>query len=483
MTRCILSSQAYADPIAHREGIAISDATITPGSLRNQNESIATNLTPLFPKTPKGPAPNSAKKRKRMPHLSRPFATPGHGAKMSMIFSNAATSLQESRSPTHQPSPNIKKSRLPFSQRRSTNFSSTCQHDTIVSRVQGDPPKMNSHLGDSCGYQASGASPYCPTPTASTRASHATIGNLTNRCLESAKSISGICLDGPLGLSGTSSPLRIEEESREPISSGFSTPVPRTFVENPEEVKYPILEDWRSPRSSSNAYSHGSDSNDLHSTHGVPSSSQFLGSYEEEVPRPNIDTWLNGILEVPTSELPSSPEHTHGRDGVLIDDAPFPQSITSNISSSTRIQVSPSKFKQAWRTPSRASSNKENHSPSKYSSSPICPPVQPFRTKRKRLRADEIAANRAEVEMSTAHRDFTIHEDHINEALAQLSPDVERHRKGRGPKKERCMSYWDEDILQPSFIDVNGHGESMGKAKVLRESQQAVGSTTEQHGT
>ena len=459
----------------------MSDATIIPDSLRNQKDFIAANLTPLFPKTPKTPAPNSAKKRKRMPDLSRPFATPGHGAKMSMIFSNAANSLQESRLPTHQPSPNIKKSRLPFSQPRTTNFSSTCQNDTIVSPVQGDPPKMSPHSGDSCGYQASGASPYCPTPSASTRASHATIGTLTNRCLESAKSVGGICLDGPLGFSGASSPLRIEEENREPISSGFSTPVARTLddVENPEEVKYPILENWRSPGSSSSAYSHGSDSDDLHSTHGVPSILQFLGSYAEGVPRPNIDIWLNGVLEVPTSEVPNSPKHTHGRDGILIDDAPLPQIITSNLSSRTRTQVSPLKFKQAWRTPSRASSNKENNSPSKDSSSPICPPVQLLRTKRKRPRADESAFNRAEVETSTAHRDFTIHEDHINEALAQLSPDVEYHRKGRGPKKERCMSYWDEDILQPGFIDVNGHGEAMGKAKVLRESKKAVGSTGE----
>lgn len=30
--------------------------------------------------------------------------------------------------------------------------------------------------------------------------------------------------------------------------------------------------------------------------------------------------------------------------------------------------------------------------------------------------------------------------------LPDLSPHVERHRKGKGPKKDRCASYWDEDI-------------------------------------
>lgn len=65
--------------------------------------------------------------------------------------------------------------------------------------------------------------------------------------------------------------------------------------------------------------------------------------------------------------------------------------------------------------------------------------------------------------MPTARRDFTIHEDQLAEALAQLTPDVERHRRGRGPKRERCLSYWDQDILQPSSqcvpTDVDGDGE------------------------
>lgn len=47
-------------------------------------------------------------------------------------------------------------------------------------------------------------------------------------------------------------------------------------------------------------------------------------------------------------------------------------------------------------------------------------------------------------------RDFTIHDDQIADALAQLSPDVELRRKGRRLKRVRCLSYWDEDILHPS---------------------------------
>ena len=44
---------------------------------------------------------------------------------------------------------------------------------------------------------------------------------------------------------------------------------------------------------------------------------------------------------------------------------------------------------------------------------------------------------------------FTIHEDETAEPVVELSPEVETFRKGKGrrAKRERCASYWDEDIL------------------------------------
>ena len=97
-----------------------------------------------------------------------------------------------------------------------------------------------------------------------------------------------------------------------------------------------------------------------------------------------------------------------------------------------------------------------------------------------------MASSRAKGETSVAYRDFTIHEDQLAEALAQLSPDVARHRKGRGPKRERCVSYWDEDILQPGSpcvpMDTDDGGEMIGKGKgkqVLDESEQTVEPATE----
>ena len=42
---------------------------------------------------------------------------------------------------------------------------------------------------------------------------------------------------------------------------------------------------------------------------------------------------------------------------------------------------------------------------------------------------------------------FDICEDDVVDSLIELSPHVERHRKGKGPKKERCPSYMDQDVL------------------------------------
>ncbi|KAL8839599.1 MAG: hypothetical protein Q9170_001703 [Blastenia crenularia] len=42
---------------------------------------------------------------------------------------------------------------------------------------------------------------------------------------------------------------------------------------------------------------------------------------------------------------------------------------------------------------------------------------------------------------------FMIYEDEASSSLAVLSPNVEQHRKGRAPKRERCANYWDKDIL------------------------------------
>ena len=509
----------------------MSTPPITHDNSHSLNQFTAANPAITLPSPPRRPAPNSAKKRRQMPDLSRPTATPGHGAKMSMIFRNAANSLQGSVLPPHQDSSNIKKSRLPLSQARGTKFGSTCQDEAMVSSGLSDPSKIRQRPGEPCepkwalsevtSPRASGVGPHHSSPTHLLKAGRATLQTITDQCPGLATGVGGMSLDQTLRVSGSSSPS--QTEGKEPISSGFATPITTTpdFVENPEEVEYPILKNSRSLRSRSDVSSFGSDSDDLHSTHGVPLILPFPCSDAEETPRSDIDTWLNGVVEVTTSGPSSSPKQSYDREDLLMNDAPLSQNVTSNLSSLTRELESPSKQKQDMQSPSRASSDKENISPSKNHSSPTRPPakhlqartpsrfcqintqatLQPTKAlhfthpltpqghltlppRRKRARIDGIASCRAGPETPTALKDFRIHEDQVAEALAHLSPGVERHRKGRGPRRERCISYWDEDILPPGLqcesMDVDGKDETMRKGKqVLGESKEAVQPTTE----
>ncbi|KAL8762562.1 MAG: hypothetical protein Q9184_001470 [Pyrenodesmia sp. 2 TL-2023] len=66
----------------------------------------------------------------------------------------------------------------------------------------------------------------------------------------------------------------------------------------------------------------------------------------------------------------------------------------------------------------------------------------PSPPKRKKARVSPI-------KMSSANRDqdFIIYEEETSEDHVELSPSVERYRKGQGPKRQRCGSYWDKDIL------------------------------------
>ena len=533
---CRVSSKAYlayAASLVDSEDIAMSSPTITHPNAHSPNHFTAAYPVITLPTTPTRPAPNSAKKRTQLPDLSRPTANPGHGdgAKMSMIFRNAANSLQGSVLPPHQKSSNIKKSRLPHLQARGTKFGSTYQDDAMVSSGLNSPSKIERHPGEPCeskwalsevtSARASGVGPHYSPPSHFVGAGRAIVQTITDQYFGAATGDGGMCLDETLRVSSASSPLHSEEWVKEPISSGFATPIGTApgFVENPEEVKYPIPGNCRSLRSRSNLSSFGSDNDDLHSTHGVPLILPFPSSDAEEAPRSDIDTWLNGVVEGTIPGLLGSPKHSCDREDLLMNDAPLSQNMASTLSPLlTRERVSWSKPKQDTQSPLRASSDKENISPPKSLSSPPRPPTQHLQARtpsrfcqistpatlqatqpltpqghlslpprqRKRARIDgtaSCAAARPETPTGPRRRDFTIHEERIAGALAQLSPDVERHRRGRGPRRERCVSYWDEDILHGEAMDVDGNGidEMMMRKgrRVLGESKEAVELTRE----
>ncbi|KAM0798307.1 hypothetical protein BDR22DRAFT_891363 [Usnea florida] len=496
--------------------VATSSQAMTLERIQPQNDFIAANLAAAFPTTPGRPTPNSAKKRRPIPHLTRPAATPGHRAKMSVIFRDAAISLQGSQSPTCRLSSNTKRFRNPLSQARSIHIDNPCQKDMMNSSGFGSPCKISrcsesspkSTRASVVGrHQASGGGQRHPTPTPLPKLNGATFMTFTGHSRDVDPNFDAVCSADLLKVNSASSSSQIDEESKEPISSGFETPIAPTpgFIESPKDVKYPVLENWRSLRSSFHASCLGSDDEDLHSTHGVPLILPCHPPSVEEAQRSHIDTWLNEVVEATTFGLSNPPTEFDGTEDLVMNDAP-PQSIAPEARSPTQSQASLSSLRHKLQSDSRASSDKENVSPSKNSSShtrpsvphlqtsslfkscqnkphPVlqvtkaprfAPPVTPqanFRVppRRKRARVDKIDSSREENELLSPRTNFTIREDQLTGALVQLSPDVERHRKGRGPKRERCMSYWDEDIIPPASpcvaMDVGNNSKMPGKTR------------------
>ncbi|KAL8776548.1 MAG: hypothetical protein Q9194_003076 [Teloschistes cf. exilis] len=67
------------------------------------------------------------------------------------------------------------------------------------------------------------------------------------------------------------------------------------------------------------------------------------------------------------------------------------------------------------------------------------------------------------------NQDFEIYEDSSSDDLAELSPVVEQHRKSNRPRRDRCASYWDEDILKENVEAAGDKGGEKGERQVLGE--------------
>ena len=423
----------------------------TPSIAHVPNESLAANLATLMKIPQKAAAPNSAQKRRQIPDLSRSIPSPGHGAKMSNIFRDASITLQALRSPPCRRSPNIKRSRLPLSQARNTRFGSASQANVEPSRSPCDG---------------------------------------------------------------------IEED--DPISSDFGTPSkhPPPLTEPPEERHYPSLAAWRSPQSSSIAAVASSPGSDDQYTH---SSLDTIGKNPPLRLNPDaqgtwIDSWLDGIPESTENEAPSDSQQDINEIRDPIAQGTHLSLVATSYQSNQKPGTAPSiKPLGSPGALFQTSSNKENISPVKSSPSPIptspipqyiastpsrftttknrVPPlltgtrrfVYPLSSqdhlslqpKRKRARLDDNVINNSKA-ASKAGKDFTIHDDELVQALAELSPLVERHRKGCGPKRERCRSYFDEDFVQDISLGAYGDKKNdngimlKNERKVLCESKQSA---------
>ena len=443
-----------------------------------------------FPRTPQRVAPNSARKRRQVLDLSRQQASPSHGERMSMIFKDASANLKGIRTPPPGPLPNTKVSRLPLSQTRSVRFGSISRDKEKLTspglRRQTQPLQActaennaDSIIGRSTQSDSSPVPSLHDYPT-------------PNRepCMN----------NGPYH----------KDAAREPISSGFTSPSilysqpPKT----PEEVKYPNFEQYPTFQSSSPPVGTSLSKSGSHATSSDSPTSVTLprSLHRSEITSDaSIETWLNGVqLSFKDADQFTMQHEAHRTNIASSDEPQIPPNAPSPKFPRQRAAFAPRKEREAQRSDS---SNKENVSPIKSASSldhtcipflaatppnfrnsniqattdanALIPFTQP-RTpqgylsvppKRKKARIN----GKTKPKSQGSPKDFRIHDDQVADALMQLSPDVELHRKGRRPKRDRCVSYWDHDIL--SMDSPCQHTEPESISVPMRKGKRVLGET------
>ena len=407
-------------------------------------------------------APNSARKRRPIPDLSRPSASPCHGAKMSMIFQDASVRLQGFRTPPQRPTSNIKRSRQPFTQPDAGRPVSGRRDANHVLHNIETPSKTFADQELQCDIESISQETRPthdsePDSSPAARPMRPTSANPEAQSPHSLPHLPTLSISFPL--SAFISPSSKKDEL-EPISSGFTTPSAQCDrpPTTPDEVKYPEFGPWQVPRSLPSRSAH------------VPSSDKVSGDeyYEPIFPEPSsdavaaqvtqIETWLDGVPDDGTSGA------QHSRISKASNYVP--------LSSKRSLTITPA-LKKDSTTRTMALCNKENISPSESLCSPVRGSNQCISSTHRRLhdaypysrdvnqsllpighlnqppRRKKARTNLEPTAQASTTKDFTIHEDQLVDALANLSPDVERHRKSRRPRRERCVSYWDDDILSP----------------------------------
>ena len=423
---------------------------------------------------------------------------------MSMIFRDASATLKAIHTPPRKPHSSTKPSRLPLSQDRSVRFGHIGYGDRIAEPYDTKASKVletgESPVASKPAWTKSLTSRTdCQSQTRSGLNADSGIDDPASNCLPKLPSH-----DSATALSQAADSLEEMsrgDDGREPISSGFATPSASCSqpARTPDEIIYPEFGQWQLPPSPS-----GEDSLVLSS----PTA--------EETQSAKITSWLHSLPKSSGGIDPITRQQGSSMEGVPLN-VLTPLQKASRIRPRTPQRQSPTlKPEEGRQSRSGASSNKENVSPSKLTPSPARSRI-PQTTTPSRFRSSNIPAS-AET-TATLHfthpqtpqghlslppkrkkfrvggevkpdpprsgsKDFTIHDDQLANALAQLSPDVELRRKGRRPKRDRCVSYWDEDILPsgspclPAKTEASSVPMRKGK-EVLSESQHTAELTKE----
>ncbi|KAI4162723.1 MAG: hypothetical protein LQ342_003610 [Letrouitia transgressa] len=312
------------------------------------------------------------------------------------------------------------------------------------------------------------------------------------------------------------------------VSSGF----PDTFeaVNSPPwppltqiKIKEPVNRDFPNPMKTGSSPQKDFQAiqyPDLRSRKSASALSRTPFSKQHQSQDTYVETWLENV---PDSPSPSSRHRLVGSSFDIASMAPSPIELNHGnqrssptkssrcrlphaAASSEKENISPSKIPVATRTSSPAKSVvfypqlpntvlepdlgiKKN--PTRFSSSLVknmgnssgaairCPPSLTTRghiadtTKEKRS-PPGLSLNMP----SPRNREsFVIHDEVSALPSAELSPNVECHRKGHGTKRERCASYWDEDIFPNTETTPNKTSQPGSKKKeALGEGQGAAGS-------
>lgn len=482
-------------------------------------------------RTPGGTAPNSARKRRSGHALSRATPTPSHGIKMSGIFQDAAVSLKTCFASPTTSSPNTKKLRTPVRQAQIGPFGLTRGQDHFVSPQATLTPKLGStpasSLPKALTPPAIPYGPEIPTPLLTQRA-FCECQNKLDSSGDVAKEFRGRnrarqiiaehCINtrtdnvtypklNPWKMRAFSSvPSSLSSDCHSSHGVPVVIPIPTTSHEKAE-----VIDTWLSEvyepdlalPSSDDSYTPQSPDHKLYAPQSPDHKPYAPQSPDHQSSRPQSPSADLEQQQGSVSKQNSTFQRSPKRPFTPLHSLPNPLAVrTKNAETEMPISASSSNTANPLPVypilpctgaihPSSADcrstpSPSPTHSllsPQNLHSFPMYEPLRPSAEsgpptphpspisypKRKRMRnwsPLDISIYAPAVRPLT--RQITSPNEKTDLPVKELSPHVERYRKGYGPQPGRRPSYWDRDILGAR---ANGEGDGNKEATLIENSE------------
>ena len=409
-----ISTQRFTSPVQNHESILEHFTTSTP------------------------PQANSSRKRQKNINLNRVTATPSHQERMRSLFRDAASEIQPS-----PPQPRVLRELQPPNSETTQHVrprleqGMACVHHVphgalAVSETAQSESKSVSSDSMSWASDADADARMLRAMSSSRISEQPPLPNLPSRRQQGNATQPGDMPNSP---------------SREPLSSGFNSPNER-----------------RQPAGCSDlmgfnmGYTDGPDDEDMHSTHGVPlilPIAQADVENQRKQTNVNVKAWLDQTHDAPET---LSRESVNNK-----------ENIPPRRSKSSYLSPTYSAHTSSGSPRSQSNSASPDLPPQPLSERPLPFPrvrakqkisMRPAEARkprpgtprslynlpstRKRLPKTNAAGKEDQERLQMA----TIKDEgESKDELADLSPSVARFRKGKGPRANRCASYFDEDVL------------------------------------